>query len=170
MMYDISRVLKIMLSLTLHVWYQIENSQRKNINIHPPQFNQLKVASRYNKIYAVLKNQGKYEEALKNYKVALQVKLAHLPLSYPLPAITYNNIGGALRAMGDSSNEFTYHQKALEIYERSLLSSHPSLASTQNKLACKPNDLDEIQNAIRHAERAVDIGSCILSFNHSHMQ
>ena len=87
-------------------------------------------------------HQGKYEEALKHYLRALEIKEKKLGVDHPDVATTLNNIGLVYDKQGKYAEALPYYEKALEIDENKLGEDHPSTITTRKNV-----------EAIRQAEK-----------------
>ena len=162
---DLNNSLKL-LKRALNIDLDALQSNQLNIDPHMLQTHHINIATRYNNIGLVLDNLCQYNEALENYKRALEIELVHLPPIHPLLATTYNNIGMIHLKNGNHLDALIYYQNTFEIFERSLPANHPSLANTHHNIAHVLLDLDRTEEAIEHIAQAVDIDRHTLGSDH----
>ncbi|CAF3836107.1 unnamed protein product [Rotaria sp. Silwood1] len=138
-----------------------------NIDFHVSEPDQLQIATHYNNIGLVLKQQDKYDEALKHYERALEIKLAHLPPRHPSLATAYSNISGIYQSRKNYSKALSFLEKTLEIKQKSLPPNHPSLIATHRNMATALDGLHRYEEAVQHAQYAVDIARRTFGTDHS---
>ncbi|CAF2730118.1 unnamed protein product [Rotaria sp. Silwood2] len=128
------------------------------------------IATHYNNIGLVLKQQDKYDEALKNYERALEIKLAHPPPRHPSLATAYSNISGICQSRKDYSKALSFLEKTLEIKQKSFPPNHPSLIATHRNIATALDGLHQFEEAVQHAQYAVDIARRAFGTDHSEVK
>jgi tetratricopeptide (TPR) repeat protein len=82
------------------------------------------VATSYNNIGAVYKDQGKKDKALKYCNKALDIELKILGKDHLDVAISYSNIGLIYEKQGKYKEAFEYYNKAFKICKKRLGTSH----------------------------------------------
>ena len=82
------------------------------------------------------KDQGNYDEALKFYNLALNIKEKILGKDDPSTATTCNNIADIFYTQGNYVKALKFNYMALEIREKKLGKDHPYTATTYNNIAC----------------------------------
>ena len=73
------------------------------------------VATSYNNLANVLRDQGDLEQAKEYQEGTLPVELQTLGTQHPSVAISYNNLAGVLGDQGDLKQAKEYHERALAI-------------------------------------------------------
>ena len=143
------------------------NVDEKNNNKNPPQeninfilklFNSKKLDKAKNEIYnqlnkhqsspilfnilgAVLADQNKLKEAIKNYNKSISID--------PSYAQAYNNLGVCLYKSGKINESISFYNKAIEI--------QPNDANSYNNLGASLKKLGEHQKSIKSYEKAIEI-------------
>jgi len=98
-------------------------------------------ASVHNLLGFALQSQEKYEQAIKHYRRAIELKL-----DYPE---VYSNLGNALSSVGKSDEAIEYYQKALQI--------NPNYANAHYNLGILFKSQGKLDEAIRHYRLTIDI-------------
>jgi tetratricopeptide (TPR) repeat protein len=93
-------------------------------------------------------HQGKYEEALKHYLRALEIREKKLGSGHPTVATTLYNIGSVYRHQGKYEEALQYYLRALEIRENKLGSDHPDVAGTLNNIGSVYDDQVKYEEAL----------------------
>ena len=118
------------------------------------------------KIGALYKETGHYNDALHFYQMALEIKKQVLDNEHPSMAATYNNLARVYRAQGDYEKALEYYGKALDISERVLGREHPDTARTYNNLAGLYEDQGDYEKALKYYGKALDICERVLGTEH----
>ncbi|CAK9011418.1 Kinesin light chain (KLC), partial [Durusdinium trenchii] len=110
-----------------------------------------------NNIAQVYKAQGKYDEALRYYVEALEIKREQLGDRHPSVATTLNDIARVYDAQGKYDEALRYFEEALEIYREKLGDRHPFVATTLNNIGWVHRAREEWSAALAFFEEAFGI-------------
>ncbi|CAF1977992.1 unnamed protein product [Rotaria magnacalcarata] len=111
-------------------------------------------------------HQGKYQEAVKFYEKALEIKRKTLPEDDVSLAPTYSNIGIAYNNMGEYSKALEYYEKSTKILEISLPPTHPNLATSYNNIGGVYKNMGEYSKALEFYEKSLKIREISLPPTH----
>ena len=104
-----------LLNLNEALTIQKEISELKD-RVYPIK-NDIKVADTFNSIGSIHFYLSEYNDALKYYKAALEIKLMSLPNNDSAIAEILNNIGKTYHCLDDASNSVKFLKQAMDIYE-----------------------------------------------------
>ncbi|CAF1046262.1 unnamed protein product [Didymodactylos carnosus] len=121
-------------------------------------------ATRYNNIGSVYNNLGMWQQALDNYKRALDINLSAGANPKKL-AIRYNNIGRVLYQIGQCSEALKMFQKALDI-ELKYLPCHPSIAYTYSNIGLALDKERKYRESVKNLTKAIEISKKALPADH----
>lgn len=88
-----------------------------------------------NEVGTIYYNLGRYTEAEREYRVALELRLAALGESHPATLDAMNNLGQALASLGQRDPAIEMYRRALEGRRKTLGPTHPRTLDTVNNLA-----------------------------------
>ena len=111
----------------------------------------------FNNLANLYNNQGNYNEALKYYNLALEIKEKILGKDHPSTATTYNNMARVYKAQGNYDEALKYYNMALEIREKNLGKDHPSTATTYDNIAGVYKVLGSYDEALKCYNIALEI-------------
>ena len=117
----------------------------------------LERANIYGSLARTMEQQGKYPDAVRTYKKALEIKQKTLPPNHPNLATSYGNIGLVYSKMGEYSKALSYYEKALEIYKKILPPNHPGLAPLYCNTGNVFHNVGEYSKALSSYEKALEI-------------
>jgi tetratricopeptide (TPR) repeat protein len=121
----------------------------------------LGIANSYNNLGTAHSNKGEFDEAIKYFRKALEIRLVTYAGSPHRPDIadSYNNLGNAYRNKGEDDKAIKYYYKALEIQLEAYAQSpnHPDIASSYNNLGIAYAGKGEDDKAIEYFHKALDI-------------
>jgi tetratricopeptide (TPR) repeat protein len=120
----------------------------------------------YDQLGMAKNGQGEYEEAIRFYEKALEIRRKALPLNHPDLAESYNNIGLVYNNMGEYSKALSFDEKALEIRQKTLPPNHPDLAESYNNIGSVHNNIKKYSKALSYHEKALEIRQKTLPPNH----
>jgi tetratricopeptide (TPR) repeat protein len=109
--------------------------------------------------------QGEYQEAIRFYENALEIRQNALPANHPDLAVSYSNIGLVYDNLGEYSKALSYQEKALEIREKTSPLNHLDSAVSYNNIGCVYNNMGEHSKALSSHEKALEIRQNMLSTN-----
>jgi len=89
------------------------------------------VADSLNNIALLLKNEGKYEEAMSLYQESLQIYKKMYGSEHPYYALSLYNIGGLVYEQGKYEESLKYFQDCYDIRCRISGANHPDTISTK---------------------------------------
>jgi tetratricopeptide (TPR) repeat protein/predicted Ser/Thr protein kinase len=100
---------------------------------------------------------GRDEEALRWYRLSIELNAALRGPSHPAVATAHNNFGNYLRRKGHLAEAARHLETSLEIREQTLPETHPHFVSTLINLAIVRKDEAQYEGAFSLAERALEI-------------
>ena len=114
------------------------------------------LATSYNNLAEILKENAEFDKALQFHKKALDILRSSLLPDHPDIATTLNNIGSIYLHMGDRTQALSFYEEALAIQRRST-SKDVDLASTLNNIGfvCMANG--DALSALTHYHAALAI-------------
>ncbi|CAF0971087.1 unnamed protein product [Adineta steineri] len=137
--------------------YQVLLDQKKDDKDKAPIYHQLGL---------IMKDQGKYEEALTFYEKSLAIYQKTLSTNHPSLAMSYNNIGLVHYNMGNYPKALSSHEKALGIRQQSLPCNHPHLAASYNNIGIVYKKMGNYPKALSYYEKDLEISQQSLPPNH----
>ncbi|CAF1324503.1 unnamed protein product [Adineta ricciae] len=105
------------------------------------------------------------DDALKNYKKVIELRLKHLPSNHPDLCLAYSNLAVVCGSKKDYSLAVEYLQQALEVAERSLPDKHDTLAVTHYNIGVMNENWKKYDEALKHFQKAVEIARALPSFD-----
>jgi tetratricopeptide (TPR) repeat protein len=111
------------------------------------------VANTQNNIAIVLKNQGKFDEALEMYEKALETTVRAVGPLHVDVAKTYNNMAIVERKLGNFQKALELYEKSLEIKIKSLGGDHASVALTEMNIGNVLDEMGDHENALLHLQK-----------------
>lgn len=114
-------------------------------------------------VYDELKNA---DEALKNYRLALELQEKHFGRQHEDTADTISNIAAAYDRMGNREEAITYFEEALEIRRKLFGEEHEETASSINNIGTSYYEAKRYSDAIFYLEKAVEIRLKVLGHEH----
>jgi tetratricopeptide (TPR) repeat protein len=111
-----------------------------------------------------LKEQGKYDDALKYFQRSLES--AERSSNDRTLWIALNNIGVVLRKQGRTADARPYYEKALSLKEKLLGAAHPEVANTLSNLGNLSLDDGQYEEAVSLFKRALEIKERALGATH----
>ena len=115
------------------------------------------VASSYNNLATVLRDQGDLEKAKEYHERTLAIQIQKLGGQHVDVASSYDNLASVLRAQGDLEKAKEYHERALAIRLQKLGAQHVDVASSYNNLAIVVGDQGDLEKAKEYYEHALAI-------------
>ena len=115
------------------------------------------VATCFDYLGAVLRNQGDFSEAKDYCERALAIREEKLGSQHIHVATTFDNLGCVFFDQGDLEQAKDYHERALAIREEKLGSQHIDVANTFNNLGCVLRAQGDLEQAKDYHERALAI-------------
>ena len=111
-------------------------------------------------------NRGAYDEALENYKKALDIRLKVLEPDHPDVATSYNNIGSVYADQGIYDKALEYYKKSLDIRLKVLEPDHPDVATGYNNIGFVYSKQGIYAKALEYYKKALDIKLKVLGSDH----
>jgi len=105
----------------------------------------------------VYDGQGKYAEALRQYREAEDLYLRHHLRDQKLLSRIYSGFGISYHHNGQEDASLTYHQKALKIDRKILPAEHPDLAKDYNNIAIVYYYRSDYQRALDYMKNSVNV-------------
>ena len=115
------------------------------------------VATSYNNVAIVLRDEGDLKQAKEYHERALAIRLQTLGPQHPDVAASYNNVAIVLCDQGDLNQAKEYHERALAIMLQTLGPQHPNVATSYNNVANVLRDQGDLKQAKEYYERALAI-------------
>ena len=123
------------------------------------------VGASLNNLGALLFQQGKFHEALKCYREALQI---HETLQQDVDiAGSHQNIGVALKYTGDFAGAMDHARRALALRQSALGVHHIDTAASHINLAMMLSEMQQVEGALEQFEAALAIQQERLGVNHA---
>jgi tetratricopeptide (TPR) repeat protein len=120
----------------------------------------------YHQLGLIKYNQGEYQEAIKFYQKALEIKKEMFSPNHPNLANTIIALGNVYYSMGEYSKALSSQEKALEISQKSLPPNHPDLADSYNNIGSLHGQMGKYLKALPYFEKALKIRQQSLPSNH----
>jgi tetratricopeptide (TPR) repeat protein/predicted Ser/Thr protein kinase len=98
---------------------------------------------------------GDYDDALKKFRRALEIKQAILGAEHPAVAVTINSIGVVLFNQGSSDDALEHFRRSLSIEQATLGPEHPYVAYSLNNLAAALQQLGRYDEALEYHRLAL---------------
>ncbi len=111
----------------------------------------------FNNLAYLYNDLGNYEEALKFYNMALDIREKILGKDHPDTATIYNNIAIVYKDLGNYEEALKFYNMSLDIREKILGKDHPSTAVTHENLAELYRDMGNQKESQKHADMADEI-------------
>ncbi|CAF3803605.1 unnamed protein product [Adineta steineri] len=125
------------------------------------------IASVYNNIGIVHEERNELNLALKNYKIAYEMRQKQLPSKHSHIAGSLNNIGGIYRLKGDFNTALDYYQQALSVYNKLYPGNNLQKARTIENIGRLYEDIEDFDSALVYLSRALDMYKHVLPHQHS---
>ena len=106
------------------------------------------MASFYNNIGIIYREEEKYFEALDFYEKSLAIQEKHLPADHPDLGASYNNIGGVHDCLGHYDLALDHYNRSLQISLKSLPGQHPDIASTYANMGLLYENKDKLKETL----------------------
>ncbi|KJZ70980.1 hypothetical protein HIM_09635 [Hirsutella minnesotensis 3608] len=119
-----------------------------------------------NNLARVLQSLGKYEEAERLHRQALDLKEKVLGKEHPETLGSMNNLARVLQSLGKYEEAERRHRRALDLREKVLGKEHPSTLGSMNNLARVLQSLGKYEEAERRHRRALDLREKVLGKEH----
>jgi tetratricopeptide (TPR) repeat protein len=119
-----------------------------------------------NNMGLLLKNQGKYEEALSYYTEALEGLRRVVGDEHPSTLSSINNMGILLKNQGKYEEALPYYTEALETRRRVLGDEHPSTLRSINNMGVVLNQLGKHEEALPYYTEALEGRRRVLGDEH----
>merc|ERR1719326_2510447 len=84
---------------------------------------------------SLLSDEGKFQDALRNYKRALELNMQTVGALHPETAATHNNIGTLYQDAGDDLQAQKHFEESLDIQTKNSGAVNVDMATTYNNLA-----------------------------------
>ncbi len=120
----------------------------------------------FNNLAGLYKDQGNYDEALKYYKLDLEISEKTLGKCHPDTAITYNGIANIYRIQGKYDEALRYYKMDLEISEKTLGKDHPGTAATYHGIATTYKNQGKYDEALKYYKLDLEISEKALGKGH----
>lgn len=124
-------------------------------------------AGAYNNIGVVYYNLSEYDDALKYYGKALEIRKKVLGAKHPDTANSYNNIGIVYYDLGKYKDALKYYKDALKIQEKVLGEEHPDTATSYNNIGSADCKLGKYDKALDNFTKALKIQEKVLGEEHT---
>lgn len=111
-------------------------------------------------------DQGNYDEALKYYKLGLEIYKKTLGRIHPGTAAAYNSLANLYKNLGKNPEAKKLYKLALKIRKKTLGINHPSTAATYNNLASLYSNQGKSIRALLYFKIALAIDLKTLGKNH----
>ena len=124
------------------------------------------VATFYNNIGSVIKEQDNYAQALECYIKALDIYKKEWGEDHPITATAYSNIGGVYFTWQKYDQALVYYSLTLSINEKKLGEKHPITATAYNNIGAVYDNMDEDAQALVFYNKALEIFKTFFGENH----
>lgn len=124
------------------------------------------VATFYNNIGSVIKEQDNYAQALECYIKALDIYKKEWGEDHPITATAYSNIGGVYFTWQKYDQALVYYSLTLSINEKKLGEKHPNTATAYNNIGAVYDNMDEDAQALVFYNKALEIFKTFFGENH----
>lgn len=114
----------------------------------------------------VLADQGKYDEARKQYEAELEIGRRINGPDHPVTARSLANLGTVLKSLDRLDEAQQAFERALVIWEQSYGANHPMLAMVTNNLGDLLLHRGDAASALPYCRRAVEIGRATMPEQH----
>jgi tetratricopeptide (TPR) repeat protein/predicted Ser/Thr protein kinase len=115
---------------------------------------------------AVLTAQGRFEEALPEFRQGLEERERTLGRDHPLVATAYNNLGSALVELGRYDEALQALELAKASWERSYGPRHPLVATALNGIGVVLEQVGRYQEARERLEQALVLREAVFGRDH----
>lgn len=120
----------------------------------------------FHDIAAVQDEMENTDEALANYRKALDIQVNHFGEQHPDTAETIGNIAATYDRMGNQEEALKYFQQALEIRQQLFGDQHPDTATSFNNIGTSYYEAQRYAEAIQYLEQAVQTRLQVLGEEH----
>ncbi|CAF1240591.1 unnamed protein product [Adineta steineri] len=125
------------------------------------------IATIYNSIGIVHERRNELNLALKNFRIAYEMRRKQLPSNYPHIASSLNNIGLIYKSKGDFNTALDYFQLALRIFEYLHPGNNLLKAGTIESIGNIYMNKEDFDMALTYLSRALEMYKHILPDQHS---
>ncbi|MCA9706101.1 MAG: serine/threonine protein kinase [Myxococcales bacterium] len=115
---------------------------------------------------AILNGQGRYKEALPEFRAALAQREQELDAGHPLVASSYNNLGSVLTQLGRYDEALEAMDRALNIWRDSYGPQHPVVATALNGMGAVLERVGRYDDARARFEAALALREAIFGPDH----
>eukprot|EP00747_Dinoflagellata_sp_TGD_P133587 gnl/TRDRNA2_/TRDRNA2_175215_c0_seq25.p1 gnl/TRDRNA2_/TRDRNA2_175215_c0~~gnl/TRDRNA2_/TRDRNA2_175215_c0_seq25.p1 ORF type:complete len:348 (+),score=73.90 gnl/TRDRNA2_/TRDRNA2_175215_c0_seq25:2-1045(+) len=115
------------------------------------------IAVALNTYGSLLHDQKKYDDALRNYKHALELNMQTVGYENPETAATHNSIGTLFQDLGDDLAAQEHFEKCLDIQQKTVGAVSADVASTYNNLGTILYRRGELEDAAKLLEKALAV-------------
>ncbi|CAF1563121.1 unnamed protein product [Adineta ricciae] len=123
----------------------------------PLKLNDVALATIHNDLAYAYRESHRYQEAVRHYQTALDLRLMQGPSGEKDLAITYSDFGWLLMNMRHMEKALNFHQRALKIRERSLGYNHSDTAMSYNCLGLVATYTGNFDLALQYLTNALTI-------------
>jgi eukaryotic-like serine/threonine-protein kinase len=118
---------------------------------------------------AILTTQGRFEEALPEFRRGLEIREQVLGSDHPLVASSYNNLGSALVELGRFDEALEALERAKATWERAYGPQHPLVATALNGIGAVLEQAGRYPEARIHLEQALALREAVFGRDHVHV-
>ncbi|CAF3464339.1 unnamed protein product [Rotaria sp. Silwood1] len=130
------------------------------------QLSEIDLATIHNDFAYAYRDSHRYQEALKHYQKALEIRQKLGPAHEEDLATTYSDFGWLLMNMGDTQKALDFHQRALNIRERILGHNNVDTAMSYNCIGLVAAKTGDFDRALTCLEEALAIRQrCLSAYN-----
>ncbi|MCB1144655.1 MAG: CHAT domain-containing protein [Leptospiraceae bacterium] len=122
-----------------------------------PQKDDLIFTKIYQRIGTNYSLQGKYDEALEYYNLALKIQEKIGVENHPDKATSYNNIGLVHHSKGEYDKALEYHNLALKIQEKIGVENHPNKAKSYNNIGLVHHSKGDLNTSLKYFQLSLNI-------------
>ncbi len=115
---------------------------------------------------AILTAQGRFDDALPEFRTGLRERERALGVDHPLVASSYNNLGSALVELGRYDEALEALEHARSIWERSHGPRHPLVATALNGIGAVLEQVGRYDEAREHLEKALALREAAFGADH----
>jgi tetratricopeptide (TPR) repeat protein len=151
--------------------YQAETAQaieyfHKAANLYKACGDEVDLASIFNSLAGLYRDQGKYDQAEPLLVQALEINKPLLGEEHPSVATSLNNLASLYHSQGKYDKAEPLYQKSLAILKKALGEEHPNVAATLNNLAYLYNSQGKYDQAEPLYQQSLEIRKRLLGEEH----
>ncbi len=120
----------------------------------------------FHDIAAVQDEMENTDQALANYRKALDIQVNHFGEQHPDTAETISNIAATYDRRGNQEEALKYFQQALEIRQKLFGDQHADTATSFNNIGTSYYEAQRYAEAIRYLEKALEVRLQVLGGEH----